>query len=314
MSPVAFRVDDGLHRLEREAATEHAECAEQAPFVVVQQVVAPGDRAPQGPLPLRRIAGARRQVEAVTELLEDLGGLHEADASRRELDGQRQAAEPLADRPDGRPGVVAQLQVGPVQVGKAFEEGDAGIDVERRHRIAALPADPQQLAAGDDGRQRRRRADESGDDVRGGREQLLEVVEDEQQDPIAEVQAEDLADRRLGGFAEADRARDGRLDERGVADRSEVDEPRAMREPRGERRRDAEREAGLAAATGTRERDDAALRERLAHGRDLGVSTDERGDRARQVARAARSCGAGGRRPRHRSPRGGGAAPVPRSP
>ena len=65
-------VDDGLHSLEREAATEYAECAEQAAFVVVQQVVAPGDRAPQGPLPLRRIARARRQVEAVTELLEDL--------------------------------------------------------------------------------------------------------------------------------------------------------------------------------------------------------------------------------------------------
>ena len=79
------------------------------------------------------------------------------------------------------------------------------------------------------------------------------------------------------------RARDGGLDERRVTDRGEVDEPRAMREPRRERRRDTEREAGLAAAAGTRERDHAALRERLPDGRDLGVATDERGDGARQV-------------------------------
>ena len=224
------------------------------------------------PRSVRCRSGASRAPDARSRLWPSCsricGGLHQPDARGRELDRQRQAAEPLADRPDRGARCRRPGQVGPVQVGEALEQGDAGVDVERRHRIAALPADPQQLAAGDDGRSATARRGRVGRRVRGGRQQLLEVVEDEQQDPIAKVGAQRP---RRSPPRTIRRARS--------CSRWPTRRARRRGSRRGRRtrchagtgavsaRRDTQREAGLAAAAGAGQRDDPALGERLADGR-----------------------------------------------
>ena len=63
-------------RLELAAADEHGEPREQPPLALVEQVVAPGDRAAQRLLALRQVARAGRQdAELVLEPLEDRLGL-----------------------------------------------------------------------------------------------------------------------------------------------------------------------------------------------------------------------------------------------
>jgi len=71
-------------------------------------------------------------------------------------------ARSLALRLVGGAGVIAQLEVRPEGLRSMLEELHAGRDVQRRHVVAALPGDPQQLAAGDDDAQLRRDADEPG--------------------------------------------------------------------------------------------------------------------------------------------------------
>src|ERR1700719_183771 len=51
-------VADRLRGLKRAAPREDRETREQAAFLVIEQVVAPGDRRPQRVLPRRRVAGA----------------------------------------------------------------------------------------------------------------------------------------------------------------------------------------------------------------------------------------------------------------
>ena len=58
---VAIRVADRLGRLERAASDEDREATEEALLLIVEQVVAPGDRVAERPLTLGQVAGAAGQ-------------------------------------------------------------------------------------------------------------------------------------------------------------------------------------------------------------------------------------------------------------
>ena len=180
---VAVGVGDGVRRLGRPAAGEHAEPRGTggAPSSW-QQVVAPGDRAAQRPLPLRHVARARRRGRGCDRAARGSAPGSAAGSgpprARWPAAGRRAARRSPGSRPASR-----RRATGPGRCARArsIEEGDAGIDVERRDRVAALAGDPQQLAAGDEQPQRRAppgRAPATMSAPR--REQLLEVVEDEQ--------------------------------------------------------------------------------------------------------------------------------------
>ena len=66
------------------------------------------------------------------------------------------------------------------------EQRNAGLGLQRRHGVAALAADAQQLAARDQESERRRVTGHAGDHLGAVGEQLLEVVEDEQAGPLAQ--------------------------------------------------------------------------------------------------------------------------------
>ena len=114
------------------------------------------------------------------EPVADLRGRQHAGARRRELERQRQAAQALGDRPDGRQRVVAEHEARAVLARPVDEQRDAGVGLERRDGVTVLAADPQQLPAGHDQPQRGASRVEPGHDLGAVGQQLLEVVEDEQ--------------------------------------------------------------------------------------------------------------------------------------
>ena len=174
------RPADRLRRREVEPAGEHRQAVEQPLGVLVEDVVAPGDRGAQGLLARRQVARAGgQQVELVLEPAEDRLGRQELDPRGGQLDGQRHAVEPGADgrhrgrvlvgdgeaRPDRHRALDEQahggvlLDRGRVDDARLAGHGQslepaqvAGIGRCRqaRHRVLLLARDVQGRAAGDD--------------------------------------------------------------------------------------------------------------------------------------------------------------------
>ena len=247
---------------------------------VVEQVVAPGDRAAQRLLALRQVARAgRQQRQVVVEPGEDLVRRQQLDRGRRRARSRaasrgaaprspatagalafvtakpgRTARRPGDEQADGLELVerveveLAQLarQVEPLHLGQA-----AGVGRGRAGPGPGTPARPRRA-----GRSRvvtrqrdvRAAAQELGDD-RAGVDDLLEVVEDEQH--VARRRSSSASASMAGRAAlsaSAERPGDRRGDEGRVADGVEGDEPDAVGEVVGGGRGDLERQPRLAGA------------------------------------------------------------------
>jgi hypothetical protein len=99
---VAYRGRDDLRSLHREGAGEDTEPAEDHLLGLVQSVMTPANRRSQRLLPgQHRPRTAREEVEAIVELDGDLLGRHLPAAGRRQLQGERDAVEPMTDLGDG---------------------------------------------------------------------------------------------------------------------------------------------------------------------------------------------------------------------
>ena len=84
----------------------------------------------------------------------------------------------------------------------------AGLGLQWRHPVLVLARDAQHLAARRQHAQLGRAPDQVRDPLGDGRQQLLEVVEDEQASIAPEVDAEGLADRVVGRLADPERPGD----------------------------------------------------------------------------------------------------------
>ena len=94
---------DDLGRVEREATGEHRQPREQASLGIRQQLVAPVHRRAERLLARdRRARTTGQEPEAIIEPVEDLLRAQHAGARGRELDRERDAVEPVADRRDRR--------------------------------------------------------------------------------------------------------------------------------------------------------------------------------------------------------------------
>ncbi len=129
--------------------------------------------------------------------------------------------------------------------GRAGGCGGAG----RRHR-ERLDGELARAADGEGGAARREHLEPGGSgedlvDQRRGREHVGEVVDQEQQRPLAEALGDRLGERSVRGLAHPEHPGDRRADELGVLDRCEVDEE-CLPELILERARDLERQARLA--------------------------------------------------------------------
>jgi hypothetical protein len=207
-----------------------------------EQVVAPGDRCAQRPLPLRQVAGAAGQQRQprLQPLQHRLGG-EEADARGGQLDGQGEpihAAHDLRDRAgvlrvesearhDGlRPVDEEAYRVGACNL---IQRTRIGFTRQRhgQHRKLALAAHAQGGAAGGEDGQPRRGGQQLGDE-RTEVGELFEVVQDQEQRLLGQ-RGQHLLPRRLrGGFGDSQRGRDGGRRQVSIGDRGQGDEEDAI--------------------------------------------------------------------------------------
>ena len=156
--------------------------------------MAPGDRVAQRALPLRQVAGAAgEERQPPREALEQRLRGEGACPRGRQLDRQRQAVKPAADRLDLAGVVVREGKTGLRGLGSAHKEphrrrpaGALGIGAFRGRRQGqwwqregVLAGDAQHGPAGDQAGQPRTGGEELHDQRRGV-DDVLEVVQDEQ--------------------------------------------------------------------------------------------------------------------------------------
>jgi hypothetical protein len=194
-----------------------------------------------------------------------------------ELEREREAVEPAADRVDRR----VRRERAADCAGALDEERRRLVRREWVERVLALAGEAQRRAARDEDAELARRGEQRRE-PRCGVEQVLEVVEHEQQPLPAQVLDQ--------VFARADGLRDLRQHELRVGDARErhpVDGVESLPDELG---RDLEREPRLARAAGAGDRDEA--RPVLEHAEEfaqLAFAAEQRARRDRQVRRIERA-------------------------
>ncbi len=266
-----------LRGRERAAAGEHREAGEQPLLVPVEEVVAPLDRRAQRLLAGVCVATALQEIEAVREAIEDLRRRERLRAGSRELDGERQVVEPRTELSD----LLARSEL------RAHAEELDGLGLgERRHLVLDLTAHAQALATRDEQGKVGAALDERRE-LRRRLDHLLQVVEQQQQLPLADVLGEPVRG--------AERLRDRLGDERRIAERGQADPEDARLVLGHERRRRLDREPCLARAAGAGQRDEArSVLEPREHLEQLVVSAHERARRS-SAGSCSRSSSAAGR-------------------
>ena len=180
-------------RAERERPVEHPQPGKEALLVRREQAVAPVNRPAQGALPLADVAQLGRQIEGAGQLRQKGRRGQQPHPRRGQFDGQGQAVEPGADGGDGGGVFGRQGEAGARGAGALDEQGYGRRgqqfgrgrharrgQAQRGNGVVVLAIEAQQLAASDQQRQPARPAQQM-QQVVGGVEHLLEVVEDEQQ-------------------------------------------------------------------------------------------------------------------------------------
>ncbi len=175
--------------------------------------------------------------------------------------------------------------IGAHEPGPIDEELDPGGRVQRRDLVLVLTRDPEDLPARHDHAETGRGPQDLGDADGGPRQELLEVVEDEQGGQRLETFLERPGDRHARFLADVERRGDRARDQVRIADRGEIDEPRPAREAVRDRRREPKAEPRLAGATGSRQGQESRPPKDVAQGHEVFVAADEVRRRCRQVRR-----------------------------
>ena len=293
---------DRLGIFEVPAAHEDRETPEQCSRVRVQQVMAPVDGAPQCPLAVGAIGRGRlQQVKAMPQARQQGLRWQQLDARRRQLDGQRQAVEADADLDDGGSVRGRQREVRPDRPRAQHEQRhrlgcQQRIEVklaagsrerQRRHRHLLLSRDVQGRPAGDDDLEVAGPAQQPGHRVRG-REHLLEVVEHEQHVTVGDAVHEGLHRASADHLLEAQHLPDGRRHQLRVADGGQRHEHGTIAEVGLRATRDLHRQACLAGAAGTGQRQQPGGGQQPPGAFDLPLAADEGGDLGGQLLEARR--------------------------
>ena len=151
---------------------------------------------------------------------------------------------------------------------RTLDEEDRGIVVgQRLDRVPVLRVDVQRLAARDEDHGVRRPCEE-GRDRRGGLDDLLEVVDEDEQPLVRHV----LEQPVVGAHRGSDRP----LDESRIAESLQRNPEDPVGEVLDRFGRELEREPRLAATAGPREREQAMLADELTGLRELPLPPDER--------------------------------------
>lgn len=144
------RPDDGLERVEVEAARERREREQDVALAASEQVVAPVDRRAERAVSRRRVAGAAGKGQPLAEPGEQIGWGERAQPRGRQLDRQRRALESRADHVDDRVGRGDRCSGDTRLRSPAQEQGAGLVGLERRHRDNDLAGYTQNRRARDE--------------------------------------------------------------------------------------------------------------------------------------------------------------------
>jgi hypothetical protein len=286
-------VDDRAGCIDRETSAEHGEGCEEPPCRLVQQVVAPADRAAERAMTLVGVARAAGEIEppakpCVYELRGDEPCLRGG-----QLDGE---GKPVEGTDDCR----NDLQVGIVR----RPAGRRGAGREQAHGIGSPDCVRVTLAGG--GKRERRDAEDvlsrdveprparrqHGDPCsareeiphrRCRSEHVLHVVEHEKHLARGEVLPQGLGDRGVGAHRDSERLRNGGEHLLGVGERGEQDGDDTVRKSVDHTAGRLEGQSRLADPTRARERHEAHVppAEQLLDRREVLRAPDEAADRGR---------------------------------
>ncbi len=221
----------GRRRLGIEPAGEDPQAPEERLLVRRQQVVGPGDGVAHRPMPVGPVAlAAGEEAEALAQQGAQRRDREDPQPGRRQLDRQRQPVQPRAHL-GHRPRVA--VGEGEAVVGRAGaldEQGDRFDAAQRgdgrpgggvgqgqgRHRQQVLPPQPQGGTTGGQHLESGAGPQQLGDG-RGGVQQVLAVVKEQQELPRPEERGEGGGEGAVPGLADAERRGDRRQDQGGVA-------------------------------------------------------------------------------------------------
>ncbi len=231
---------------------------------------------------------ARQNGEPLLEPLEQGARGQRPDPGGCELDRERQAVDAPADLADNPLVLGRDVEVGLQRPSPLFEELDGGIVVERRDGKDVLAGQVQNGTARDQEHESRG-AGEQLDERRRRGAQMLDVVEDDEELPVAHCRSERVERSLAGHLRDPDCARDRRQEQPRVAQGRELDDHSAVGEARRRLPGGREREARLAAPScaGEDEQSRVATREELGQRLQIALASDQRvrryGQRARGV-------------------------------
>ena len=231
-----------LGGLDVESADEDAEAFEQPLLGLLQQIVRPRDQRAQRLLALQQYAtAAGQQLEAILQPLVDVVDGQRAHPRSGELQRERNALEARDEFGHRGRFLLGQresrlLQLCPVHEKlhrcRTRQRFDAGRPVrhrQRKHGIGLLAGHPQRFAAGRDNPDIWCRSQQRIGERRGGADQVLAVVENQEQLARFQIRAERLGERPPRLFLHAEDLGGDARNQRVVADRRKVDEPDTVR-------------------------------------------------------------------------------------
>jgi hypothetical protein len=237
-------------------------------------------------------------VEAVTETIGDLLGRQHSSAGGRQLDGQRDAVEASADLGHGRSVVVGHPEVranprGTVDeqpdrlaLGPRLDAGSFGAwQPQGWDPPDGLAVDPQWLAAGCHHPHGRAATQQQSSQGGACRHLMFAVVQDEENAPGCELTHQRLGQTLGRYFPHPHRRRYRTRHECWVGHRRQIDPPQAVRKGVEHLGCYLQSQAGLAAAAGAGQREQARFAQQALDQVELGLAADERRELAGQIVR-----------------------------
>ena len=247
----------------------------------------------------RGARAADQEGEDVVQPLGQLGRGQDPHPRRGQLDGQRQAVEPLADGGHLSGVLVGDLERRPDQLRPLLEQldrvrggqgrrGQAGARAslgqrERRYLPVELALHAQSLAAGGQHGQRRAGGQQALGQAGRRSGQVLAVVQHDQHLMVADVLGHRLGRVLPGGIGHAQPAGQGLPDDPGVLDLGQLYPAHPGREGLAGRSRGGQGQPRLARAARAGEGEQAGAGHRLHDVVELALTTHQRGEPHREL-------------------------------
>ena len=279
--------------IEVEAAGKHRKpCPEQL-FGLGAKFVAPVDKRAQGLLARHgHPASAGQQRKSPVQPFHDLRERQSAQPGGGELDGQRDAIEPVAQLHHGIGVLLCHSEIGIDGAGAIDQQAHRLVLVDplrrqrvvhrrgrqRRNGAGVFAGDAERLPAGGQNPQSRGFGEHRVDQVGDRRQQVFAVVQHDQQLPLAQVIDELAGGSAVGLIGHRQRGHHDRCETRFVLDTCQFDHPAAVAERPARPLGQFVRDPGLSDAAGPGKRHQARLRHRLLRLGKLTTAADEAGD------------------------------------